>query len=43
MFKYNEQSQDKVKNHNGDMTTLFDDYLDEDLDNKIDNYLINGY
>ena len=43
MFKYNEQSQDKVKNHNDDMTTLFDDYLDEDLDNKIDNYLINGY
>lgn len=43
MFKYNEQSQDKVKNYNDDMTTLFDDYLDEDLDNKIDNYLINGY
>lgn len=36
---HKEQNQDNVNHQTGDMTTLFN----EDLDNKIDNYIINGY
>lgn len=40
---HKEQNQDNVNHQTCGMTTLFTDYLDEDLDNKIDNYIINGY
>jgi hypothetical protein len=36
---HKEQNQDNVNHQTGSMTTLFN----EDLDNKIDNYIINGY
>ena len=36
---HKEQNHDNVNHQTGSMTTLFN----EDLDNKIDNYIINGY